>query len=320
MRDRSATGDVAGIVSERLERLVNLTATLLDTRRPLTLDELATRLEPSYPDDKVARRRAFERDKETLRNLGVPVVTTPVDALTNELGYRIDPDDYYLADPGLTTEERAALYVAVTAVRQGGEAREGLRKLGGVEGAPSPALAALEVTSELGDLFDAVSRRRAITFEYRGELRHLDPFGVVHRFGHWYVVGRDRDKDALRAFRVDRLDGPVEAGSAGAFEPPAGFDPASALRDDPLSYGDDEPVEAHVLVDASHAAWVADELGDAAVVERRDDGSVVVRLAVVNREAFRSFVLGLLDHAEVLEPPELRADLIDWLRAMAGRG
>ena len=56
------------------------------------------------------------------------------------------------------------------------------------------------------------------------------------------------------------------------------------------------------------------------MVERRDDGSVVVRMAVTNREAFRSFVLGLLDHAEVLAPPELRADMAAWLSALAGRG
>ena len=59
-------------MADRLERLVNLTATLLDTRRPLTLDELAERVEPRYPDDKTSRRRQFERDKETLRELGVP--------------------------------------------------------------------------------------------------------------------------------------------------------------------------------------------------------------------------------------------------------
>jgi proteasome accessory factor B len=118
------------LVSERLERLVNLTATLLDTRRPLSLEELAARLEPSYPEDKVARRRAFERDKETLRDLGVPLTTEPIDGLSNETGYRIRPADYYLPDPGLSTEERTALHVAVTAVRlDGGEAQEGLRTI-----------------------------------------------------------------------------------------------------------------------------------------------------------------------------------------------
>ena len=43
---------VTGSMADRLERLLNLTATLLDTRRPLTLDELAERVEPRYPEDK----------------------------------------------------------------------------------------------------------------------------------------------------------------------------------------------------------------------------------------------------------------------------
>ncbi len=63
---------------------------------------------------------------------------------------------------------------------------------------------------------------------------------------------------------------------------------------------------------------MVDDLGDAAVVERKDDGAVVVELRVVNREAFRTWVLALLEHAEVLEPPELRDDMIDWLQALAG--
>jgi predicted DNA-binding transcriptional regulator YafY len=308
-------------MSERLERLLNLTATLLDTRRPLSLEELAARLEPSYPAEKAAQRRAFERDKETLRELGVPIVTEPVEGIGGEVGYRIPPDEYYLPDPGLTPDERAALHVAVSAVRLvGGDAHEGLRKLGGFEGSGAPALAELSAAPLLGELFDAVARRRTIEFSYRGEARALEPYGVVHRFGHWYVVGHDRLRDAPRAFRVDRIDGELSVGAPAAFTPPDDVDPADFLRDDPLAYGEAQAVEARVLVDPARAAWVVDELGEDAVVERRPDGGVVVSLSVVNREAFRSWVLDLLDHAEVLEPPELRDELIEWLRALAGTG
>jgi predicted DNA-binding transcriptional regulator YafY len=304
-------------VTDRLERLLNLTATLLDTRRPLTLEEISDRLEPSYPEELSARRRAFERDKETLRELGIPIVVVPVDALAGESGYRIRPEDYYLPDPSLTQEERAALHVAVTAVRVGSEAREGLRKLGGFEGAAATPLAALEATPALGDLFDAVARRRSVSFTYRGETRHLEPYGVVHRFGHWYAVGLDRDREGPRAFRADRIDGALTLGSAGEFEPPQGLDPAEYLRNDPLMYGDTPAVHARVLVDAPRAAWVVDQLSESAVVERRADGGVVVELDVVNREAFRTWVVELLEHAEVLSPPELRAEIVAWLSAFA---
>ena len=75
-----------------------------------------------------------------------------------------------------------------------------------------------------------------------------------------------------------------------------------------------------MLVDPPRAAWVIDQLGEDAVADRRPDGSVVVSMPVVNRAAFRTWVLALLDHAEVLAPPELRADMVDWLDALIERG
>jgi proteasome accessory factor B len=305
-------------MADRLERLVNLTATLLDTRRPLTLDELAERVEPHYPDDLGARRRQFERDKETLRELGVPISVEAVGGFGSEQAYRIDAKEYYLPEPALTDAELAALHVAVTAVRlEGGEGREGLAKLGGLEGeGVEEALAELSVTPIVATLFDAVRRRAPVTFGYRDEDRSLEPYGVVLRWGHWYVVGHDLDRDAPRAFRIDRIVGEPEVGAADSFEPPPDVAPAQLVRDDPLTYGEDRPVEARVLVDASRAGWVVDQLGEPTVVERRDDGAVEVVLRVVNRSAFRSWVLDLLDHAEVLAPDELRNDLVAWLEAL----
>src|SRR5207245_10558368 len=114
---------------------------------------------------------------------------------------------------------------------------------------------------------------------------------------------------------ADRIGSAVGSGPPAAFERPEGFDPASALRDEPWRFGDEEPVEAMVLVSPTQAGWVEADLGAPAVAERRGDGSVVVRLAVSNREAFRSCVLGPLDHDEVLGPPELGADMLARLQA-----
>jgi predicted DNA-binding transcriptional regulator YafY len=58
-------------------------------------------------------------------------------------------------------------------------------------------------------------------------------------------------------------------------------------------------------------------VGGEAVIEERGDGSVVIELPVTNADGFRSFVLGFLDHAEVLSPPELRDDIVAWLRTIA---
>jgi proteasome accessory factor B len=305
-------------MADRLERLVNLTATLLDTRRALSLDELAERVEPRYPEELAARRRQFERDKETLRELGIPITVESLDGFGSEQAYRIKADDYYLPDLGLDEAELAALHVAVTAVRfEGGAGLVGLAKLGGLAGEGADvALAEVEVSPLVAVLFDAVNRRSSIEFDYRDEVRRLDPYGVVLRYGHWYVVGHDLDRQAPRAFRVDRIDGEPTVGTPGGFEAPDTVDPGAFVRD-PLTYGSDAPVEARVLVDATRAALVVDELGEAAVALRRDDGSVEVTMPVVNRGAFRSWVLDLLEHAEVLAPPELRDDIVAWLRALA---
>jgi proteasome accessory factor B len=305
-------------VTDRLERLTNLVATLLDTRRPLTLEEIVD-LVPGYPDDKLSYRRQFERDKETLRGIGIPVRLESLDDLGPEQGYRIPPDEYYLPSLDLTPEEQAALHVAVTAVRlEGGPApAEALWKLGGREGEAAHALAALPTVPALPALFDAYRTRSRVTFDYRGETRHVDPWGILFRRGHWYVIGHDHDRHEQRSFRVDRIDDGVDAGPPGAFEPPASLEPGAVLRDEPWQYGEEDVVAAGVLVDASQAAAVVDQVGEAAVRERRDDGSVVLELPVTNTAAFRSFVLGLLDAAEVVDPPELRDEMVAWLEGIA---
>ncbi len=303
---------------DRLERLTNLVATLLDTRRPLTLEEIVE-LVPGYPPDKLSYRRQFERDKETLRGIGIPVRLESVDGLGPEQGYRILPDEYYLPPLDLKPEEQAALHVAVTAVRLEGAPTpaEALWKLGGRVGEAANALAALPTVPALPAMFDAYRTHATVTFTYRGEARRVDPWGILFRRGHWYVVGFDHDRDEQRSFRVDRIDSDVDAGPAGAFEPPASIEPGAVLRSEPWEYGDDDVVMARVLIDAVQALAVVDRVGENAVVERRDDGSVVIELPVTNTVAFRSFVLGLLDAAEVIGPPALRDEMIGWLEELA---
>ena len=309
-------------MADRLERLTNLVAVLLETGRPLTLEEIVERV-PGYPEERESYRRQFERDKSTLREIGVPISLEALYAFDQESGYRIHRADYELPPLDLTDDERVALHLAVTAVRLegagGSSGRDALLKLGGLEGVAAPTLAALPDVPALPALFDAYRRRTRVGFTYRGGPRRLDPYGIIFRNGHWYVVGFDPDRAAIRAFRADRIESGIEPGPAGAFERPDGFEAASALRDEPWRFGDEEPVEALVLVSATQAAWVEADLGPQAVAERRDDGSVVVKLAVTNREAFRSFVLGLLDHAEVLAPAELRADMVAWLTDCAAQ-
>jgi predicted DNA-binding transcriptional regulator YafY len=85
---------------------------------------------------------------------------------------------------------------------------------------------------------------------------------------------------------------------------------------EPWLIGGDEPENAVVWVDAVLATKAMSDAGPSAVSERAEDGSVTITMPVAQRTAFRSWVLGLLDHAEVIGPPELRASIVEWLRAV----
>jgi predicted DNA-binding transcriptional regulator YafY len=290
----------------------------------LTAEQIADRIF-GYPEEKTAFRRAFERDKEALREMGIPIVMVDVaGADPPQMGYRIPKDQYYLRDPGLEADELAALHLAASAIRlEGVEGTAGLWKLGGV---PAPAteksspatVAAIPVDHRLVTLFGAVGERRAVSFTYRDERRTVDPYRLDFNRGRWYLTGYDHGRADERVFRLDRIAGDVEAGAARSFEPPSVAVPGA--RAEPWQLGEGEPLRGRVLVEAAQAPIAIGILGPDAVTEERPDGSVVVELPVTNPEGFRTLVLSFLEHAEVLGPAELRVDFVEWLRAVANDG
>jgi proteasome accessory factor B len=303
---------------DRVERLTNLVALLLETTTPLTLVEIAGELDRQYPEKEATRRAAFERDKAALRDIGVPIETVVLTAhQAGATAYWIDRDRYELADLRLEPDEMRALQVAVAATRPTA-GQDALWKLGvdavdgGVEITASvPEVAALPV------LRDAAARRASVRFEYRGKERHVDPYGLLLRDGFWYVVGHDHEHGEARTYRVDRIGGEVVAGDRDEFVRPEDFDLRAAFPSDPKRLGaEGDATVARVRVDAGRAAAVERELGAERVVARRRGGAIEVEVPCANVAAFRSWVLGLLDHAEVLGPPDVRAHVVDWLAGM----
>jgi proteasome accessory factor B len=297
---------------DRLERLLNLVAALIDTDRPLTAEELAGRV-PGYPNPGPTFKRAFERDKATLRAMAVPLEVVVLEPLNPESpqGYRVRRERYELPDPGLEPDEVAALHLAATSVRlDGGDATAAIWKLGGVplDRRDQAATASIPGADHLEALFSAVTERRTVGFGYRGSPRAVDPWRFEFRNGHWYLVGWDHDRGEQRTFRLDRLTDAPRPGPPGAFEPPAVTSPTATH---PWEVGDEDPVDVRVLVDADHAAFA---VGNAGVdPERRPDGSVVLSLRTTNRGALRSWLVGFLDHAEILDPPDEREAMKSWL-------
>ena len=303
--------------SAKLERLLNLTAALLATERLLPASEIAAKV-AGYADGKAAFRRTFERDKSELREMGIPLTTGTVPGSDPPVeGYRIHPRDYYLDDPDLAADERAALHLAARTVRlEGASVETAFWALGGrpPEGDPDQELAVIPFNEHLATLYRAISGRSVVSFRHRGEPRSVEPVRLYFTRGHWYLGGHDRDRAAWRHFRLDRVADPA-VGDAGGFVPkPA---PAESLGRPPWEMGADSWT-AQIHVDADVADWALGQVGQGTRRERRPDGSLLLHLPVANADALVDFVLGLLDRAELVGPPELREKLLERVRACAG--
>lgn len=305
--------------SAKLERLLNLTAALLNTERLLPASEIATAV-AGYAEGKEAFRRTFERDKSELRQMGIPITTGTVPGTDPPVeGYRIRPRDYYLEDPDLSADERAALHLAARTVRlEGASADTAFWALGGQppQGDQAQELAVIPFNEHLGLLYRAISQRCAVSFGYRGEARTVEPVRLHFTRGHWYLGGTDRGRAAWRHFRLDRI-AELTVGAAGGFVADPG--PTGHLERPPWEIGG-EAWTAQIEVDGEVADWALGQVGRDTASKRRPDGSLLLQIPVANADALVDFALGLLDRAELLGPPELRHKLLERVRACAEAG
>ena len=227
------------------ERLLNLLIMLLVQRRPIAKERIR---EVLYPDSRPdAFEKMFERDKDELRSLGVPIEVATIDPLfEDEVGYRIPPEAFALPDIELTPEEAAVVGLASRVWQHATMAQatsDAVRKLSAAGIAvdldaldiAQPLLTAEEPAFETCWL--AVCERLEIRFDYQrpGDetptRRRVQPWGVVRYAGRWYLVGHDRDRGAERVFRLSRVQGEVRTvGPPGAYDVPPDADVRDIAR------------------------------------------------------------------------------------------
>jgi proteasome accessory factor B len=317
--------------TDKTERLFNLIALLLDTRRPITPEEIRRKI-PGYDNSDVAFRRMFERDKEELRELGLPLERVGTDVWEAEEGYRIRKEAATLPELDLTADERAALYLAAQAW-QGqpvpGDPDRALMKLSlaskdeGDDAVRAGWLrASVDASSpNLAPLFDAIARHKRVTFRYRarggGEVqeRTVDPYALRHR-GSWYLAGFDHLRSEVRHFKLDRVEGSVRVagGRDTDFEPPADF-----KADVPRGPWEVEGSSEARVAFAPHTAWWVERRTGAMREAERDDGWVEMTFPVSDPEFFCSWICGFAADAVVVAPDGLRKMVVTRLqRAAAG--
>jgi proteasome accessory factor B len=306
-----------------LERLVNLVALLLDSRVPLTFEQIRGKLTEAYGHGDVSSaKRMFERDKDILRDIGVPIEVVGTDVWETEQGYTIPKDRYYLPEIHFTPEEITALVVAAHA---GGDtsAEDAVRKLlSGAEGGILASLTGgprgLDVGADprLSQAAEAVAGLRRIRFSYRtargaASSRTVDANGLVVRGGHWYLVGLDADRGEMRSFRLSRLASDLEDEGPGS-EPPEGFRAAEHVAAGPWGPGE-SPGPAVVAFSPEVAWWAASGVPGAEVARMRADGWVEVHIPRQPGESLAAWVVSFGPDAEAMEPRALREEVITRL-------
>jgi proteasome accessory factor B len=227
---------MAGRTGERgapEERLVNLVVALLATEQGLTKDTIlgsvaGYREQREAGASKDALEKMFERDKESLRGLGIPIETigdfTDPDDL-REARYRVPHAEYALPEDIVFSPAEVALLNLAGGVwsqsSMSADARSGLRKiraLGISVDAPivgySPRVSLREPAFR--PLQTAIEESRVVRFGYlkpgdpAPRLRHVRPLALVEYEARWHVFADDLDAGAERTFLLSRVTGDVD--------------------------------------------------------------------------------------------------------------
>jgi len=251
-----------------------------------------------------ALRKKVRRDLEDLRTAwGIDTDYDEEDHL-----YRLEP-------PFFTTKERAALIAAAATVAVEG-VHPGVGEVGaGVDDVGTQMI--LGVHPLVAELRAAIRDRAPVHIQYEGRARLLEPYALGLWGSRWYVAGWDPELDAMRRYRLDRIesDGAVErTGTTGAYDVPDWFDADLAFDFDPNVWGRDPRLRARVRVERDHLPRFFAELGGEVVDTL--DGEPVVAFDVRHYESTRNRLLFFGSHARVCSPPELVALVHDHLAAV----
>jgi proteasome accessory factor B len=311
-----------------LERLLNLVGLLLEASEPLSFQRIKETIEPYDQQNVDSAKRMFERDKDTLRAFGVPIQVVDTDAWGGDQGYVIRKEEYYLPEIAFTPEELAALFVAAQSGGENDAAEAAVRKLvygagGGIlEGlAGGPVASGSDAgAATILAAGEAAQGRRRVRFGYRTSQGHaaereVDAFAVVYRGGHWYLVGHDREREAIRAFRLSRCTTPIADAGEGS-DPPEDFRATDHVESGPWV---PDPSERARVAFAPAAAWLArSQFPGAEAIATREDGWVLLSIPSADASILAPLLLGFGPDAVVEGPDDLRADVLRRLEEAVG--
>ncbi|WP_234661751.1 helix-turn-helix transcriptional regulator [Agromyces marinus] len=315
------------------DRLFSLVLALLATEHGLLKAEIlstvrgyAERYDPHGGNANLERQ--FERDKDEIRDLGIPLETveSPDRPGDNQaLRYRIPKGQYDLpVDVRFTPDELALLGLAAEVWREASLSADSqraltkLRSLGIEPREPvigyAPRLRVRDAAFE--PMRQALDRRQRVRFHYLKPGEHaprsrtVEPHAVVLHEGRWHLHGRDVDADAPRTFLLSRIVGDVRLLAGPSFDAPPADVQDRALADlQALRLSN----AADLAVSAGSDAEV--RLGKRAVQADEDAG--VIRLHYTDEAVFADELASYGPEVRVLAPDSLRGAVRVRLAAVA---
>jgi proteasome accessory factor C len=330
--------------TEKLIRQLSLISYLMAERRPVTAPEIRQSVEGYSGMNEDAFARRFYADRAELDSLGIQLaVDKPSDGAAEQESYTLPSENFYLPAVEFTDGELAALQTALSLLDGEFAYAEPLRlALQQISwGRPSPLRAPEQQTVQLGitasagghelsqhlvKIDTAIQRRKTITFDYftleRDDVgaRRVDPYQLLFEAGQFYVVGHSHERDAIRVFRLSRIQAKVAYATKAEhdFQRPEDFDPRSYAGRIPWQFGDivgDAEVEI-----SSRIAWqIERHFGRHGTFRDGDGGQRIFTTPYANSRQLVAWVLGLGEHVHLLSPPELVAELRERAELIAAR-
>jgi len=318
----------------QLERIHQIHVVLAEGR-PVNVPTLLKRLGENESAAKTIRRDlAFMRDR-----MGLPV--SEYDAARGGFYYTEEVTNLPLIQ--VTEGELLALLVARQAVeayrgtpyarlleRAFAKLRSGLRDAvsfpcEGLSDAISFRSPGAGIVDEA--LFTAVSKavldRREVTFSYKkaGEddavPRRARPHHLASISGMWYLAAHDLDRKEMRTFALPRMrDFNV---TKARFNREPGFSPEAYFANSFGMLRGEELVTVRIAFDAYVGDLVRERRWhESQKITEKTDGGIVLELSVSHTDEVRRWVLGWGASAQVIEPPELIAEMRDVAASLSG--
>ena len=172
-------------------------------------------------------------------------------------------------------------------------------------------------------LTEAVMASQLVEFDYLSlrasnpEHRRVAPYHLACINNQWYLIGADQVRGQLRTFALTRIK--RVRGLKIAFARPADFSASKMLAGSFAAFEAERTEEVRIRFDAFGARLVSERQWHKSQKMRSVDGGLELTMRVGVAPDLESWILGWGDHAEVIEPGNLRERISSTIRKMAAR-